>query len=413
MQRRWKGFCRYGRQPVDFLDNDFGSMNAIHVTIVDDDVEFLQDCRDGLQAEGLKVTTFEDVESTKRALTAGEIDPDVFIVDVHFPDGSTGFDFVRWLRVRDLDSAVVVATSSDETSEAFEAAKSGADAWLEKSRFIEPSVAAVSVNSALSERFVARRRAVRRTEKILSGVPTLIGEVTHELGNILVPVRNNAELLAVQRNDGYFDCPPDTGSAIEAIFDDVTRSERLIKDLETYASTGSLALNPVAMDVVDIASLAVRGFEEVFASLTPTGKSSVQVVVDPHFVENTIHPILKNIEEHVGRSANVCVDISIRVEAEGKFLETAVYDDGPGIPSDLRPSIFLPGIRGDHTRKTRGKGIGLAVVARYAQSYVARSGDDSLRGEVACTDRPDGHDGACFIVRLPVQVHETRRLIDG
>ena len=125
------------------MDNDWSltvlttsqTRDRIEVVIVDDDLYFLKDCREGLEVEGCLVTTFEDVTDAQTSIELGELDPDVFIVDVHFPGDRSGFDFVRWLRSIGNDAAVVIATSSDSTNEAFEAAKCGADSWMEKVQF--------------------------------------------------------------------------------------------------------------------------------------------------------------------------------------------------------------------------------------------------------------------------------------
>jgi signal transduction histidine kinase len=67
--------------------------------------------------------------------------------------------------------------------------------------------------------------------------------------------------------------------------------------------------------------------------------------------------------------------------------EIRVIDDGPGIPRDIRRTLFEPGI----TTKRGGWGIGLALSRRVIE--------DAHRGQLVLepTER-----GACFVIRLPL-----------
>jgi two-component system, NtrC family, sensor kinase len=65
----------------------------------------------------------------------------------------------------------------------------------------------------------------------------------------------------------------------------------------------------------------------------------------------------------------------------------AVEDNGPGIPDDLRPSIFDP----FYTTKRHGTGLGLAVT---------RSIIDAHNGTIVCEARPGG--GTRFAITLPL-----------
>ena len=51
----------------------------------------------------------------------------------------------------------------------------------------------------------------------------------------------------------------------------------------------------------------------------------------------------------------------------------AVEDDGPGIPADLRDKIFDAFYRGPDSVHTPGSGIGLSLVARFAEMHGGRA----------------------------------------
>jgi signal transduction histidine kinase len=63
-----------------------------------------------------------------------------------------------------------------------------------------------------------------------------------------------------------------------------------------------------------------------------------------------------------------------------------VSDDGPGVPGELRRTLFEPGI----TTKTGGWGIGLALARRIVE--------DSHGGELSLEQIEPG---ATFLIRIP------------
>jgi signal transduction histidine kinase len=86
--------------------------------------------------------------------------------------------------------------------------------------------------------------------------------------------------------------------------------------------------------------------------------------------------------------------VTVAVEAAGEHARLVVADQGPGIPPEERKRIFARFYRLDtpESVRTRGAGIGLAILADFA----ARS-----RAAVTVDDTPGG--GACFIVDFPTK----------
>ena len=69
------------------------------------------------------------------------------------------------------------------------------------------------------------------------------------------------------------------------------------------------------------------------------------------------------------------------------MVELRVLDNGPGIPENMIDTLFEPYT----TTKTKGGGLGLAVVKRIVEEH---------SGSVFAENRHEG--GACVVVRLPV-----------
>jgi signal transduction histidine kinase len=75
-----------------------------------------------------------------------------------------------------------------------------------------------------------------------------------------------------------------------------------------------------------------------------------------------------------------------------------VEDDGPGIPPDLREAVFEPFRQGpSESSHSPGAGVGLTLVARFAELHAGRAWVE---------DRAGG--GASFRVILPAAQARTR-----
>ena len=94
---------------------------------------------------------------------------------------------------------------------------------------------------------------------------------------------------------------------------------------------------------------------------------------------------VRNLIENAIRHAPSGGSIEVEVSADGAVR---VLDDGPGVPEAERESIFRRFWRRDRT-KAESRGLGLAIVARVAESH---------DGSVTVENRPAG--GAAFTLRL-------------
>jgi len=99
-------------------------------------------------------------------------------------------------------------------------------------------------------------------------------------------------------------------------------------------------------------------------------------------LQNLIHNALTFMPQDARIRLSACRD-----EAQPKWINISVTDNGPGIKKEHLKQIFEPFF----TTRSHGTGLGLAVVKTVAQSH---------HGKVSVTNVNGG--GACFTIRLPV-----------
>jgi PAS domain S-box-containing protein len=142
----------------------------------------------------------------------------------------------------------------------------------------------------------------------------------------------------------------------------------------------------------DLVALADRVVNELDTSQHPVAVEveAVVVTIDPDHVDRMIGNLLGNAIRHTPPGTPV----RIRLETAPGSVDITVDDAGPGIPDELKESIFERFKTG--ADDGRGTGIGLWVVARLAEGHGGRAWVE---------DRPGG--GASF--RVVIATSEPER----
>ncbi len=110
------------------------------------------------------------------------------------------------------------------------------------------------------------------------------------------------------------------------------------------------------------------------------------VMMDRQMLRRVMINLLRNASQALGPKLGGAGRILVRLERKKQDYELSVEDNGPGIPAELRESIFDPYV----TTKTFGTGLGLAI----AKKIVIEHG-----GTISATESPLG--GARIGIRLP------------
>ena len=114
-------------------------------------------------------------------------------------------------------------------------------------------------------------------------------------------------------------------------------------------------------------------------------------MADLPMMEQAVANLLLNAALHTPPGTPVLVRTGVERYSEQVFI--AVADRGPGLPPELRDTIFEKFRRGSDSR-AGGLGLGLSIV----RGFVVAQG-----GSVVAGENPEG--GACFTIYLPLGPH--------
>jgi PAS domain S-box-containing protein len=217
---------------------------------------------------------------------------------------------------------------------------------------------------------------------------TFLHAVSHELRTPLSSVLGFA--LTLEREELRL-TPQERIDITHRLAANARRLEQLLTDLLDLDRLDRGIVEPRRRPT-DIAALVrriVEGSEILGARPVRVEADPVVVAVDASKVERIIENLLANAAKHTPPDTTIWV----RVVSETDGVLISVEDDGPGVPEALRDRIFEPFSRGpDAPLHSPGVGIGLSLVARFAELHGGRAWAD---------ERPGG--GASFRVYLPGQ----------
>ncbi len=233
---------------------------------------------------------------------------------------------------------------------------------------------------------LSRERAHAQELRALDEVKnTFLQAVSHDLRTPLAAILGLA--VTLERED--IALPPEEAREMASrIAANARKLDRIVNDLLDLDRIGRGIVEPnlVATDVGDLVGRIVAESDLTRHRQVSIDAPPVTAEVDPPKVERIVENLLANTARHTPDSARVWV----RVREEDVGVVIVVEDDGPGVPPELRDSVFEPFRRGDGRSHSPGVGIGLALVARFAELHGGRSWVQEREGG-----------GASFRVWLP------------
>jgi signal transduction histidine kinase len=230
--------------------------------------------------------------------------------------------------------------------------------------------------------FNAMSSTLSRTLKELSekesiaAVGAFAADLAHEVRNPLTAIRT--DLQRAQRKMGS---DLDTaGVLVERAVGSVDRLNSTVGDFLRVARSGTVTLLP--MDLRDSLKAAILASEPQRQSKGcvlshELGSQPLMVWGDRDALERLVLNLLLNSVEAV--EAGTPMGMRVLSTGEKGRVQVEIWDRGPGIPTEIRDTLFDPFV----SMKESGTGLGLAISRRIARGHGSDLEVGSISGETS------------------------------
>jgi nitrogen fixation/metabolism regulation signal transduction histidine kinase len=201
--------------------------------------------------------------------------------------------------------------------------------------------------------------------------------LAHEIKNPLTPIQLSAERLEMKLAGKLAEPEKSVlAKSVHTIVDQVDAMKRLVNEFRDYARLPAAELKPVDLNalVAEVLQLYAReGGERGDAS----AHVPVRMELDPHCpkimadaqqLRQVIHNLLQNAQDATEGAAVREVLVRTQWNETSRRARLIVQDTGGGFPDHILKRAFEPYV----TTKTKGTGLGLAVVKKIADEHGAR-----------------------------------------
>jgi len=237
------------------------------------------------------------------------------------------------------------------------------------------------------------QRQVLHVEKMAS-LGKLAATVAHELNNPMSGILTYARLV----KRGLGETPLSPGDLDEmrhhltVVERECSRCGDVVRNLLQFARRNGSELQEAALDdIIDRSLLLIRHHLEMHGVRLQTDVSlrDTRVLCDPGQIQQALVALFVNAVEAMAETGDGDGELRVRLtDGPDDTVVVEISDTGPGIPAELRSSIFEPFFSTKEDQS--GVGLGLAVV----YGIVERHG-----GDIDVESEPGR--GATFRLRLP------------
>jgi PAS domain S-box-containing protein len=279
---------------------------------------------------------------------------------------------------------LVVAHDVTESKKAEEALK-------ERTKELELTEEKLSSKSVQLEKYATnmeilaeeRARKLRDSER-LAAIGATAGMVGHDIRNPLQAIVGDIYLL----NDFLADMPEgkmkqEVSESLENIGSNISYINKIVADLQDYARPIKPEIKNINVnDLVTTCIHTITVPDEIKASLSID--SELWLRTDETLLRRIISNLVNNAIQAMPKGGSLLIG---SCKGDNKVSIT-VEDSGVGIPESVKEKMFTPMM----TTKSKGQGLGLAVVKRLVEALGGTISFESKEGK-----------GTTFRIELPTQ----------
>ncbi len=185
---------------------------------------------------------------------------------------------------------------------------------------------------------------------------TMARQIAHEINNPLTSMKLMVQQLQRLKGTDRFDAQFDKVTAM--LITEMDNLSRIATSFSTFAKQPEV--QPGEVDVAQKLSAVIS-----LTSHNPQGTSiryigpdaGVMAYADKEQIGQVFTNIIRNAVQAINAAPDGDIIVILKDDAANPYIEITFSDNGPGIPEDVQPKIFLP----NFTTKSTGAGLGLAI----------------------------------------------------
>lgn len=198
--------------------------------------------------------------------------------------------------------------------------------------------------------------------------------LAHEIKNPLTPIQLSAERLQHKLSNKLAD--PDRAlleRSVNTIVTQVQAMKQLVNEFRDYARLPAAQLKPLDLNALVAEVLVLYGSALESGRLKSELAEPLPALLgDLTQLRQVIHNLLQNALDAIGDRTSgwvrITTDVLLADDGQARGVRLRVTDNGPGFPEKVLKRAFEPYI----TTKSKGTGLGLAVVKKIADEHAAR-----------------------------------------
>lgn len=220
--------------------------------------------------------------------------------------------------------------------------------------------------------------------------------LAHEIKNPLTPIQLSAERIQ-HRLEAKLEVPDQQmlAKSVSTIVTQVQAMKQLVNEFRDYARLPAAQLTPLDLNAL------VSEVLGLYAEVQESGRLRVelaeglpQIQGDATQLRQVVHNLVQNaldaVAERPDGQVRLRTEGALNERGEWRAVRLVVADNGPGFSERMLKRAFEPYV----TTKTKGTGLGLAVVKKIADEHGARIRLANLGGDAAAGSEAPSVGGA-------------------
>jgi len=219
--------------------------------------------------------------------------------------------------------------------------------------------------------------------------------LAHEIKNPLTPIQLSAERLQLKLSPKLEGADQSMlQRSVDTIVNQVQAMKTLVNEFRDYARLPASHLEPLDLNALVVEVLGLYGAAQETGHLhAEFGTALPSIIGDGTQLRQVIHNLVQNaldaVAEQPDGRVRILTEAARNEKDEIRAVRLVVVDNGPGFSDKVLKRAFEPYV----TTKTKGTGLGLAVVKKIADEHGARirianlGGGNGIEGEAGAAPR--------------------------